>query len=456
MSNYYFIKSKLNGNVIDIEGASTSAGALLDAYSQKTTGTDNQLWEFVADPQGSGYYFIKSKLNGNVIDIQGGDSTEGLKDGTPLDAFPQKPGGTVGQTDNQLWQFMKDPGGSDYCFIMSRANGNVVDIQKASTAAGAGLDSYPMKASGTDNQLWKVVDGSFPATVSAVADSNLGSNSNYILYSNCKPLINAFVLIEITEDVVCKSVGPPPGPCAVSSSGGSTVGFSFQLNCYSPKGYKSAWQQYVVSFLENSSGGYTVVYGIDNWPVSGPNIINNGFPTLATLPSAVLPAGYQIIIGWGNELSSSGFNPNVTGAVFILTDNNGNRIADVSQTLTSISGVDSSDLAPITAFELNLVGPINGESAVLSSGAGFIFYNVLKPSLSVLASEPACTESGYITCETANSLYGLMPTGSNLAFKQSFNVSATKSKVVKLGKPRPSTQLSRDVLEKLLGGPPKS
>ena len=267
MSNYYFIKSKLNGNVIDIEGASTSAGALLDAYSQKTTGTDNQLWEFVADPQGSGYYFIKSKLNGNVIDIQGGDSTAGLKDGTPLDAFPQKPGGTVGQTDNQLWQFMKDPGGSDYCFIMSRANGNVVDIQKASTAAGAGLDSYPMKASGTDNQLWKVVDGSFPATVSAVADSNLGSNSNYILYSNCKPLINAFVLIEITEDVVCKSVGPPPGPCAVSSSGGSTVGFSFQLNCYSPKGYKSAWQQYVVSFLENSSGGYTVVYGIDNWPV---------------------------------------------------------------------------------------------------------------------------------------------------------------------------------------------
>ena len=117
MSNYYFIKSKLNGNVIDIEGASTSAGALLDAYSQKTTGTDNQLWEFVADPQGSGYYFIKSKLNGNVIDIQGGDSTEGLKDGTPLDAFPQKPGGTVGQTDNQLWQFMKGPGGSDYCFI---------------------------------------------------------------------------------------------------------------------------------------------------------------------------------------------------------------------------------------------------------------------------------------------------------------------------------------------------
>jgi hypothetical protein len=40
--------------------------------------------------------------------------------------------------------------------------------------------------------------------------------------------------------------------------------------------------------------------------------------------------------------------------------------------LESISGVTSNDLAPIVAFELNLVGPVNGESAVLSSGAGTI------------------------------------------------------------------------------------
>src|SRR5580658_657478 len=73
MSTYFFIKSKLDGNVIDIQnikGDDTTSGALLDAYPQKTTGTDNQLWEFVPDPAGSGYYFIKSKLDGNVIDIQ--------------------------------------------------------------------------------------------------------------------------------------------------------------------------------------------------------------------------------------------------------------------------------------------------------------------------------------------------------------------------------------------------
>jgi hypothetical protein len=47
---YYFIKSKLNGDVIDIAGASTAPGTGLDSYPQKTTGTDNQLWEFVSDP----------------------------------------------------------------------------------------------------------------------------------------------------------------------------------------------------------------------------------------------------------------------------------------------------------------------------------------------------------------------------------------------------------------------
>ena len=55
MSIYYFIASKLDGNVIDIAGNNTSPGTLLDAYPQKTTGNANQYWEFVPDPAGSGY-----------------------------------------------------------------------------------------------------------------------------------------------------------------------------------------------------------------------------------------------------------------------------------------------------------------------------------------------------------------------------------------------------------------
>jgi hypothetical protein len=292
--------------------------------------------------------------------------------------------------------------------------------------------------------------------VSAVADANLGSNSNYILFSKCNPLINGFVSIEITQDMVCKSVGPPPpGLC---KGGGSTFGFSFQLNCYSPKGSTCAWQQYAVGFWQNSSGGFNVVSGIDNWPVKGPNLINNGSPTFATLPSSVLPTGYTVIIGWGNEETSSGssWNPNVTGAFFILTDNNGNQIGRSSQTLTSISGATSSDLAPIIAFELNVVGPINGESAVLSSGAGYINYVLLQPNLSVTVAEPSCTEKNVVTCETANTFYGPLPDNNpNTTFKQSFVVSSAKPMMAKQGTPRPSTRVPQSTLDKILGGPAK-
>lgn len=89
-----FIKSKLR-NVIDIQGASTSAGALLDAFPQKPADNANQQWEFVVDPAGSGHFFIKSALSGHVIDVQGNSAAAGAH----LDAFPQKTSGY----DNQLW-----------------------------------------------------------------------------------------------------------------------------------------------------------------------------------------------------------------------------------------------------------------------------------------------------------------------------------------------------------------
>jgi hypothetical protein len=59
-----FLESKLNGNVIDILGASTKPNAGLDSYPQKASsdGNDNQLWHFLPDPSGSGYFYIVSKL----------------------------------------------------------------------------------------------------------------------------------------------------------------------------------------------------------------------------------------------------------------------------------------------------------------------------------------------------------------------------------------------------------
>lgn len=397
MSTYYFIKSKLDGNVIDIEGASTKSGALLDAYPQKTTGTDNQLWEFVADPAGSGYYFIKSKLNGNVVDIEGGST----KAGTLLDAYPQKSSGT----ENQLWQFYADPGGSGYFFIMSKQYCNVVDIVGASTKAGAGLDAYPLKSSGTDNQLWQVVSGTFPSPVASAPapSSGLGSNSNYFL-SNCSHITGLSVTINVSQDIV------------------GSDGFGFQVNAYSAKSDYDGGQQYLI-YLDPHSSPATLYCMVDNWTESPKlgQIINHIVP-LATLPSQKLPNGYQLVITLHND--SGG---NITGANYIVRDNTGKTIGNQTITLLSLKLVNGNpvtpaDQAPIVSFQMNFVDYLNGGITTLSSGAGTIIYSASAP-MSILNTEPSCVDWDFSTVERANSSYGVLPNHANNVFAQTFDKS---------------------------------
>jgi hypothetical protein len=253
--------------------------------------------------------------------------------------------------------------------------------------------------------------------------SGLGSNSNYILYSYCKPLIDLTITISVTQDIVWQSA---------SLAGG----FSFQLNAYSPKNELSAWQQYVIVFLGsinsiNFPGFGKLIGAVDNWPMSGDNIINDFFDLTATPMAEMIPAGYRLKISLQNDATG-----NITGATYVIIDDQGRGLANVTKILTSISGVTSADLAPIIAFELNLVGPVNGERSVLSSGAGTITYTS-SSELTVLSYEPSCAESGYVTAETANSFYGVLSATPSTIFTQSFHVSTERPMFRKAGKLRP-------------------
>ncbi len=307
---------------------------------------------------------------------------------------------------------------------------------------------------GPSHTDWDSLGGAFlvptPKPAVPAPAAGLGSYSNYILYSNCNPLLDLTVTIDVGQDIICQSQS---GPIA---------GFSFQLNAYSPKGEISAWQQYVIALW--GLGGFetqlglvppisSLVGAIDNWPVNGPNIVNwidPLFPGLVVPPAAgsvflaTIPAGYQFSIGLKNDA-----NANVIGATFIVKDNRGNTLANVFQSVQVLEAVPSADLAPIVAFELNLVGPVNGESAVLSSGGGTITYT--SPSvLTVLNQEPVCTETGTVTAETANSFYGPLPKLPSTTFVQSFNVGAAAPMIRRLGKARPSTQVTAERLRALL------
>src|SRR5271156_783359 len=244
--------------------------------------------------------------------------------------------------------------------------------------------------------------------------AGLGSTSNYILYSDCESLLGVSVTINVTQDIVCESASG-------STTGSNIIGFGFQLNAYSPVNAPTAWQQYAVAVWGNELMGC-----VDNWfpPIHTldgaiPISIFSDFLKLTAVPSGTIPAGYQIKIALQND--STG---NVTGATYVITDNQGKTQAKEILTLTSISGVTSVDLAPIIAFELNLVGPVHSENAVLSSGAGTIVY-AASSALTVLNQEPSCAQPGYTTAETANSFYGVLAAASRSnTLVQSFHVSS--------------------------------
>jgi hypothetical protein len=245
--------------------------------------------------------------------------------------------------------------------------------------------------------------------------SDLGSNSNYVLFSGCKPLTDLSVSVHITKDVVCHS------------SSGRQKGFSFQMNAYSPKIERTALQQYVIALI-----GSELIGAVDNWPTSGPNTLNAGF-NLMSLPSSTLPAGYRIEFSLLNDL-----NGTIIGIMYGVTDDQGMQKASVSKSLQSLPGVTKADLAPIIAFQLNLVGPIAGESVVLSSGEGNFVYSA-STALTPVNQEPPCAESGYVTAETSNSRYGVLVGRSSNSLTQSFSVDSRPTVIRKGGKTRPSS-----------------
>ncbi len=134
------LRSKLHGQVLDIQGGNRAQGTAVISWPLKSADNANQLWELV--PQ-NGAYLIRSKLNGLVLDINGGNREPGAS----LIVWPAKATGN----DNQLWQFIPHDGGY---FIKSRLNDLALDI--SGPAQGAGVIMGHAKVSDNLNQLFTV------------------------------------------------------------------------------------------------------------------------------------------------------------------------------------------------------------------------------------------------------------------------------------------------------------
>jgi hypothetical protein len=270
----------------------------------------------------------------------------------------------------------------------------------------------------TPNAGWVNHNGGQPAPLPLWG---IGSNSNYLLSSGCGNLADVSVTIDVIEDIVCSSNSPNQDPEACP--GGPFVhGFSWQLNCNSPMQETDSFQQYVIGF-DNQK-----IYGqINNWKTTSSQLINQSYD-LTSPPGGKIPRGYQLGIELYNDADG-----NITGVHFTVVDNNGNKVGANIVTLTSISGLTARDLAPIVAFQINLVGPGNSEGALLSSGAGSITYLASSP-FSVMDSEPLPCVEAVSTCETANSLYSAMSRGPSNFLTQTFSTTQPDALKIRPGR----------------------
>jgi len=159
VNDYVFFVSYLDVNpendystalCIEIRGASTESGALLQTFPRKPNCYDNQLWKL--DPSGqttSGggpWNFIRSKQSDKFVITINGQSLEVSAQKTPDDP----------DLDNQLWAVspplpVKDPNDNAWSYIQNK-NGNVISIKGSSPKAAQPLELDTPIAG--DNQLW--------------------------------------------------------------------------------------------------------------------------------------------------------------------------------------------------------------------------------------------------------------------------------------------------------------
>lgn len=148
MAEYYFLKSKRDGDVIDVKDEKTAAATPLIAYPPRTSRNDNQLWGLIVSDTPP-FFFITVRQTGQVIDVK----YEEQGPATALIAFPQKGNGA----DNQLWMLVPSDETKRYFFISSKENSAVITLKGERQERGTPLVAVPRKPSDNDDQLWSIV-----------------------------------------------------------------------------------------------------------------------------------------------------------------------------------------------------------------------------------------------------------------------------------------------------------
>ncbi|KAI8971822.1 ricin B lectin domain-containing protein [Mycotypha africana] len=136
--NVFFIKSELNGRVLDVEGGATDDAARIIVYKQKSSDNQNQLWRY------ENGYFINVK-SAKVLDIKGGE----MKPESSIIQYSQK---MAQEAANQRWRI------DERGYISPEARPDLVlDIKGAKDDDGVPVILYGKReGNAASNQRWRL------------------------------------------------------------------------------------------------------------------------------------------------------------------------------------------------------------------------------------------------------------------------------------------------------------
>ncbi len=262
--------------------------------------------------------------------------------------------------------------------------------------AGDNLQAVQALCSETSSQR-RGQGGTIVVAPATPPPSGLASNFNYIFDSNCTNLLGVTVTFDVTHDIL------------------SNNGFTVQVNAYGARGVASGWQQYGFQIQSSQINGF-----VNNWPVNPtatpPDYFLLDTFGIVSLPSPTLPAGYRLTVALTYDTAQ-----NVTGAIYTVVGGGTCCYGTQTEVLTSI-GEPAVDVSAIVAFEVNVVEARRWRTGTtFSEGAGTITVSATNV-LTALATEPPCAETSVTTGETANSVYGQLPSTPSTSFTQAFSV----------------------------------
>lgn len=155
---YYNIVNVNSGMALDINGGSTSAGAVV--VQNSLSGATSQQWQLTT--VGGGYFTLVNHNSGLVLDVPGGSTTQG----TQLDQV------AANGSANQQWQLVGASGGA--YTIVNRNSGLLVDLSHSSTTSNSIVQ---WAASGGTSQQWKLL----PVPTAGVTYELVNRNSGKVM-----------------------------------------------------------------------------------------------------------------------------------------------------------------------------------------------------------------------------------------------------------------------------------